>query len=155
MVLSISTTNTSNTIVNGCLAIGDDHFQCGSLSSALDVLQSSSDTCVSFTIELNYTDTAHYITHPITANVSVHITTIDKKPALVVCDYDVDVYHKETAGKHTLYFNEAPSVAFTNVDFENCPLPFSIYKADNVTIRGSSFRYTREFVLYSYTYTCI
>ena len=146
VILTVSTSSTSNgTIANGCMAIGDDNFQCESLSSALDILQSSSDPCVSFTIELDTTDTAHYITRPITTNVSVHITSRDMQSALVVCDYDVDVYLNETA--HTLYFNEAPSVAFTNVDFENCPLPFSIYKAENVTIRGSSFRYTREFIL--------
>ena len=122
---------------NKCIQNTTIRYNCSTLQAALNFTMKDTEVCNYFVV--NIQSGVHLITEPIVTNSSVSI--IGNGAVEIVCQFDAEQFYTQTGNLHSLYFNKSGSVIFENINFDHCPLPIRIFKADNVVIVNSSFRY--------------
>ena len=125
-------------VSEGCLNTTLDSYSCHSLQNGLELIAGTHD-CVMYTIELE--TRIHYIIKPVVTDASVHLLSISESSSVIKCDFDA--VNTQTGGLHTVYFNRSQSVSFTNIIFDDCPLPLRLFAVNNVLVVNSTFRYSK------------
>ena len=123
----------------GCLNITSYSYSCRSLQNGLELIAGTHD-CEMYTIELE--TGIHYIIKPVVTDASVHLLSNSESSSVVTCDFDT-VNTQTAGGLHTVYFNRSQSVSFTNIIFDDCPLPLRLFAVNNVLVENSIFRYSK------------
>ena len=126
-------------IDKGCSNTTSDSYSCRSLQNGLELIAGTHD-CVMYTIELE--TGIHYIIKPVVTDASVHLLS-NSESSSVTCDFDAETVYNQTGGLHTVYFNRSQSVSFTNIIFDDCPLPLRLFAVNNVLVENSTFRYSK------------
>ena len=124
----------------GCLNTTSDSYSCHSLQEGLELIAGTHD-CVMYTIELE--TGIHYIIKPVVTDASVHLLSNGESNSVVTCDFDAETVYNQTGSLHTVYFNRSQSVSFTNIIFDDCPLPLRLFAVNNVLVENSTFRYSK------------
>ena len=123
----------------GCSNTTSDSYSCHSLQNGLELIAGTND-CVVYTIELE--TGIHHIIKPVVTDASVHLLSNRESSSVVTCDFDTKTVYNQTGGLHTVYFNRSQSVSFTNIIFDDCPLPLRLFAVNNVNVENSTFRYS-------------
>ena len=126
-------------IDKGCSNTTSDSYSCHSLQNGLELIAGTHD-CVMYTIELE--TGIHYIIKPVVTDASVHLLS-NSESSSVTCDFDAETVYNQTGGLHTVYFNRSQFVSFTNIIFDDCPLPLRLFAVNNVLVENSTFRYSK------------
>ena len=127
-------------IDKGCSNTTSDSYSCHSLQEGLEMIAGTHD-CVVYTIELE--TGIHHIIKPVVTDASVHLVSNSESSSVVRCDFDAETVYNQTGGLHTVYFNRSQSVSFTNIIFNDCPLPLRLFAVNNVLVENSTFRYSK------------
>lgn len=124
---------------------GDLNVTCMNFDAAIGYvtsLNTSSDGQGSVpTVTIFLPNGIHYITtSTYFGDVDLAFVGLDSKGVRVVCKYYTEPTDiNDILLIHTWYFDEATSIQFESIHFENCGFPFRFYAVEQVSIRNCVF----------------